>query len=197
MAWPQWPQEAPTQKLLDRVRAGRRVGVQPTAASCSHCWGGTAPVRRTDVDEPPAWPCPLGPLTPSPTLCGLGPVPFSLWASGFYSRLLRGCSWCLPSPSAPTLSHEPWAGEGLVLAGVKRQCLPAAWLLNLNPGAWRGQSSPADLAGWLNKTPRRMDGRMDTWTDRWTHVDTGTSRGRRTCFLPSAHPPLRGTWLSG
>lgn len=196
MAWPQWPQEAPAQKLLDRVRAGRRlhgrsVGAQPTAASCSHCWGVAAPVRRTDIDEPPAWPCPLGPLTPSPALCDLGPVPFSLWASGFYSRLLRGCSWCPPSPTAPTPSHEPWAGEGLVLAGVKWQCLPAACLLDLNPGAWHGQGSPADLA-WVAEQDPEKNG----WTDghMWTQ---GRPEEGEPAFLPSAHPHSGGRGSQG
>ena len=123
---------------------------------------------------------------PSPALCDLGPVPFFLWALGFYSRLLWGCSWCPPSPTAPTPSHEPWAGEGLVLAGVKWQCLPAACLLDLNPGAWRGQGSPADL-DWVAEQDPEENG----WTDghMWTQ---GRPEEGEPAFLPSAHPHSGG-----
>lgn len=99
-------------------------------------------------------------------------------------------------PALPRRPPPRPANPGLVRgwdsASVKCQCVPAAWLLDLSPGAWCNQSSQADLARVAEQGPEAngwTDGQMDGRMDGWTRVHAGSSRGSgEPSILRSAHP---------
>ena len=86
----------------------------------------------------------------------------------------------------PPRPANPGLARGWYSASVKCQCVPAAWLLNLNPGAWRNQSSQADLARVAEQGPK-----ANGWTDG--HICThGRPETRESPPSSAAPTPAQG-----
>lgn len=133
------------------------------------------PLREENCCDSHAWPLGSG-LTQS-HMWSPTPLSLGLW-------VLPEAAEATAAPLPPT--RQPWVGE------VGASGCAAAWLLTLNPGAWRGSEQPAEQGpkenGWT-------DGQMDGQTDghMWTQRRPEEEEPRQLPCLP----PLMRTRLSG